>query len=479
MKTFVLLLALVSVTVFFGCTDMVKDNIWDLINQTGDQDKPEETTVVEEEADMIELKTWFFTSGVLNNLIMVKHPNENVIFECKANNGEFFHYTPNGSRFKNLSVPSGGGLSWQPSSVIENDFVEIVVKLEESIIGYAVIGIDQQGGLNYDAVVIKSVLFPQIDGKNQNISEEYVKAAIEKVKEEAMNVGHGEPIEEEAELVELKRIAMSSADAWQITMEHIDEKVDFICTVDNGYFSIVYEKNNMTKNLSVHSGDTITWFSREMENWSKWVDHAFIEIILESGENIIGYAVIEVNLRVPRSNFYAVVIKSVLFPQVDGKYQNISEEYVKAAIEKVKEETMNVGHGEPIETELVELSRWNPAFSYNPNSILMKYSDENVLFNCSVDNGYFIKTVSHDASKHVSLRSGDEIFWRPEGVEYAYVEIALEFEKNIVGYAVIEVIRYSPRVLESVVFRKANGEYQNISEEYMKTAIERIKKRNI
>ncbi len=327
MKTFVLLLALVSVTVFFGCTDMVKDNIWDLINQTGNQDKPEETTVVEEEADIIELKTWFFTSGVPNNIIKVKHPNENVIFEYKANNGRFYYATNDGYFVKNLSVPSGGELSWQPSSgkPVNNDFVEIVVKLEESIIGYAVIGIVQQSHVNHDAVVIKSVLFPQIDGKNQNISEDYVKAAIEKVKEEAMNVGHGEPIE----------------------------------------------------------------------------------------------------------------------------------------------------------TELVELSRWNPAFSYNPNSILMKYSDENVLFNCSVDNGYFIKTVSHDASKHVSLRSGDEIFWRPEGVEYAYIEIALEFEKNIVGYAVIEVIRYSPRVLESVVFRKANGEYQNISEEYMKTAIERIKKRNI
>jgi hypothetical protein len=33
-----------------------------------------------------------------------------------------------------------------------------------------------------------------------------------------------------------------------------------------------------------------------------------------------------------------IVLKSVLFPQINGKYQNISEDYIKAEIAKIKDE---------------------------------------------------------------------------------------------------------------------------------------------
>jgi hypothetical protein len=59
-------------------------------------------------------------------------------------------------------------------------------------------------------------------------------------------------------------------------------------------------------------------------------------------EYIIGYAVIGIKL-IEQSTYNAVVLKSVLFPQVDGKYQNVSEEYVEAAIGKIKDETNRGG----------------------------------------------------------------------------------------------------------------------------------------
>ena len=34
--------------------------------------------------NMIELHTWYFTSGIPNNAIVVKNTNENAIFECSA-----------------------------------------------------------------------------------------------------------------------------------------------------------------------------------------------------------------------------------------------------------------------------------------------------------------------------------------------------------------------------------------------------------
>ena len=45
----------------------------------------------------------------------------------------------------------------------------------------------------------------------------------------------------------------------------------------------------------------------------------------------------------------AVVLKSVLFPQIGGKYQNVSEEYVKAAIEKSKN-----GNNESVSTPITD-----------------------------------------------------------------------------------------------------------------------------
>jgi hypothetical protein len=59
-------------------------------------------------------------------------------------------------------------------------------------------------------------------------------------------------------------------------------------------------------------------------------------------EYIIGYAVIGIKL-INQSTYNAVVLKSVLFPQIDGEYQNVSEEYVEAAIGKIKDETNRGG----------------------------------------------------------------------------------------------------------------------------------------
>jgi len=138
-----------------------------------------------ETADMIELHTWYFTSGLPNNAIKLNHTDDNVIFACSVDNGQF-GFGMNG--LKTMIANSGDTLYWQDVdaevSVIGHAFFETVLKADNNIIGYAVVRINATTYMWYNATILKAALFPKIDDEYQNITEEYVKAAIEKVKNE-------------------------------------------------------------------------------------------------------------------------------------------------------------------------------------------------------------------------------------------------------------------------------------------------------
>jgi len=141
-------------------------------------------------------------------------------------------------------------------------------------------------------------------------------------------------IEEDAELIEVRSIAASNPyPNYLITMRHTDENIVFKCNVDNGLLGNP-EGSNVSKNLNAHSGDQILWTGSEPLNNGQLFRQAFIEIVLKVEQNNIGYVVSEIN--VSANEVSNSVIKSVLFPRINGKYQNISEEYIKTKIEKVK-----------------------------------------------------------------------------------------------------------------------------------------------
>ena len=151
-----------------------------------------------------------------------------------------------------------------------------------------------------------------------------------------------------------------------------------------------------------------------------------------------------------------------------------------------------------------------------------------MFFECTVDKGHFVSWRNVDGRQHIEffksfvLKSGDGVpfpvwpvlpdekapgfdyryrllnedgfsWWPYEIGQYpsptldlelrqAFVEIILKFDNNIIGYAVVEI--YTPdgygqtflaRVLKSALFPKIDGEYQNVTQEYVKTIIERIK----
>jgi len=196
-----------------------------------------------------------------------------------------------------------------------------------------------------------------------------------------------------------------------------------------------------------------------------------------------------------------------------------------------------VGEGEflEIETEdMVECSwfYWASDMSENMRPIVLKHSDENAIFECTVDKGNFIFERHANERpyyyleyvKSFVLKSGDGLpfpigpddgscchpypdgfhqcgidgfCWWPyeigqEGIpsmdweiRQAFVEIVLKIDNNIIGYAVVEIFKtYQPdtnyssfraRVLRSALFPKIDGEYQDVTQEYVKTIIERIK----
>ena len=139
---------------------------------------------VEEGSSMVELNTWFFTSGVPNNVIKVKHENSNAIFEIKVYNGHIFGIGAGFTRTTTLKV--GEETSWQViiEQSVDMDYVDIVVKVNKNIIGYVVIKINRVGDswLNYTPTILKSVTFPKVNGRYQKVTEEYVQQQIKQVK---------------------------------------------------------------------------------------------------------------------------------------------------------------------------------------------------------------------------------------------------------------------------------------------------------
>jgi hypothetical protein len=70
---------------------------------------------------------------------------------------------------------------------------------------------------------------------------------------------------------------------------------------------------------------------------------AYINIVIQEEENIVGYAVVEISTNdlenEPAQTYSIKLLKSISFPKVNGEYQKITVEYVAAEMEQIKSET--------------------------------------------------------------------------------------------------------------------------------------------
>jgi len=315
--------------------------------------------VVEEAAELVDVQ-WYLPPQTFPApigspryyVIDLIYSGENVIFDFTVDKGSVYVGMPTigpewCTLYKSMSVHSGTKetVSWHNGELdgnlinIDTAFIEILLRAEGNIIGYAVIEVlkkPEASSIPYGAIVLKSVLFPQLDGEYQRVSEGYVKTAIEKVKAEANTINALPlPIEEEAELVELSYWHLSSGVRNnRIAMIYTGENVVFDCSITNGYLisyiPLITKTDYDLKNALLYSGNVISWQPLSIGSYD------FIEVIVKSEENIIGYAVIGVDFK-NLSNYSANIFKSVLFPQLNGVYQNVNEKYLKKQTEKIKD----------------------------------------------------------------------------------------------------------------------------------------------
>jgi hypothetical protein len=168
--------------------------------------------------------------------------------------------------------------------------------------------------------------------------------------------------EAEAELVEVNfdLIPYSNVQHAEVIMTYPDENVVFDCNADKGVLTAnrtpMNDLKDTAKNVSILPGEYLWLNDVEKMKYIRWhnceigedgsvhyldlyPDYSdFIEIVLKREENIIGYAVVKVFYVQSDIAYNADLLKSVLFLQAGGEYQDVTEEYVKAAIEKVKTE---------------------------------------------------------------------------------------------------------------------------------------------
>lgn len=157
-------------------------------------------TVVEVVAeDMVDCASFYFNeiASFPWRPVVLKYTDENAVFDCTVNKGTFVLLGNSPQYINKLTIEPGGEFFWQPydrdtdgniisENSIKQTFVEIILRIDENIVGYAVVEIYQVGepGVFYKARNLKSVLFPKIEGECQNISESQIKSIIEQIKEE-------------------------------------------------------------------------------------------------------------------------------------------------------------------------------------------------------------------------------------------------------------------------------------------------------
>ena len=130
-------------------------------------------------AGMVTLETWLFTSGVPNNLITVTDKREDAVYVCTTEKGDFWSRAE-GGYCKQVTLSAGETTSWQPirsAEEIEFDFVDIIVKENDEVVGYAVIKITERERMDHEAKVLKARYFLA------PVTQEFVEGIIKNIKD--------------------------------------------------------------------------------------------------------------------------------------------------------------------------------------------------------------------------------------------------------------------------------------------------------
>ena len=145
-------------------------------------------------------------------------------------------------------------------------------------------------------------------------------------------------------------LAMSSRPGLPLKLSVTEyDDLSFEVSVDGGTL-LLWEGNKITylgSSFNTGNDTTVYWTNLSRTGESDFERYmgttAYINIIIHEGENIVGYAVVEIYTNdlenEPAQTYSAKLLKLVSFPKANGEYQKITAEYVATEMEQIKSET--------------------------------------------------------------------------------------------------------------------------------------------
>ena len=130
----------------------------------------------------------------------------------------------------------------------------------------------------------------------------------------------------------------------EITLS-LRKDVVFECHVIGDPFELLRDKTwDKTKDITIESGENLfikANFGKDQTGkpYDLSTD-GYVTIIAKESDHIVGYSVLLIKVDFPEGStiehgWYVSTLKAVEFPQVDGQYQDVSEEYVQRQFKKL------------------------------------------------------------------------------------------------------------------------------------------------
>lgn len=166
-----------------------------------------------EDIEEIELKSgirlpreanWTMATNIVPGLpLELSYPNDQAMFSIRVSDGVLRSSINGKTQFvgQEIELPNKSTIYWNNIDFNENNesnlilnitcFVEVIIRVEEHIVGYAVIKIfpvtEFEQGHVFSAMMLKSVTFPKIEGANQKIILDYIESEMLKLEQNSFD----------------------------------------------------------------------------------------------------------------------------------------------------------------------------------------------------------------------------------------------------------------------------------------------------
>lgn len=220
-------------------------------------------------------------------------------------------------------------------------YVEVIIRADEAIIGYAVFEMYSMDDKE-PAFMVRlkaNTFYPKVDGQFQNVTEDYVCKAMEESKHKKGWMVEGGVF----------CAARHPSEAYWVFTSGVSMSVRYACmVVDEDYAG-----KNITFDLSTNYGGfysddgkplgkSVTLNNRMYFKWkgSPGMEYdltVYVDVIIRADGNVIGYGTIKIERLWEELHTYGTKFcKTVCLPMGNGEYPQLTEEDARLEIEKIK-----------------------------------------------------------------------------------------------------------------------------------------------